>query len=112
MFEKRYADAVPIMEQAAPRAPSELPNSFRLWGNLGDAYWLAKQDPQRAREAWLRAAGMVEQQLAGNGRGYGAAESVWRSIARSLAKRKPPLSESNPPWPMRPTVLLFATRPP
>jgi tetratricopeptide (TPR) repeat protein len=65
IFEKRYADAVPIMEQAAALAPSELPNSFRLWGNLGDAYWLAKQDPQRARAAWLRAAGMVEQQLIG-----------------------------------------------
>ena len=50
MFEKRYADAVPIMEKAAALAPVELPLGFRLWGNLGDAYWLAKQDPQeRAR---------------------------------------------------------------
>ena len=65
MFEKRYADAVPIMEQAAALAPVEQPISFRLWGNLGDAYWLAKQDPQKARAAWLRAAGMVEQQLIG-----------------------------------------------
>jgi tetratricopeptide (TPR) repeat protein/tRNA A-37 threonylcarbamoyl transferase component Bud32 len=65
MFEKRYADAVPVMEKAAALAPSELPVSFRLWGNLGDAYWLAKEDAQRARTAWLRAALMVEQQLIG-----------------------------------------------
>lgn len=65
IFERRYADAVPIMEQAAALAPMELPNSFRLWGNLGDAYWLAKRNPERARAAWLRAADMVEQQLIG-----------------------------------------------
>jgi serine/threonine-protein kinase len=66
MFEKRYVEAVPIMEKASELAPTELPTSFRLWGNLGDAYWLAKRDPQKARDAWLRAAQIVEQQLTGN----------------------------------------------
>jgi eukaryotic-like serine/threonine-protein kinase len=65
MFEKRYAEAVPIMEKAAELAITERATSFRLWGNLGDAYWLAKQEPQKARAAWLRAAETVEQQLTG-----------------------------------------------
>jgi serine/threonine-protein kinase len=66
MFEKRYADAVPMMEKATELAPTEMANSFRVWGNLGDAYWLAKLDLQKARDAWLHAAQMVEQQLVGS----------------------------------------------
>ena len=51
-------------------------HELSLWGNLGDAYWLAQQDPQKARVAWLKAAEIVEQQLTGTDWGCGAAESV------------------------------------
>jgi eukaryotic-like serine/threonine-protein kinase len=65
IFEKRYPDALAEMEKAVALAPKEVPTNFFIWGNLGDAYWLAKQNPQRAREAWLRAASIVEGRLTG-----------------------------------------------
>jgi serine/threonine-protein kinase len=41
MLGGRYQEAVPILEQAADLAPKEVPNEYRIWGNLGDAYWLS-----------------------------------------------------------------------
>jgi tetratricopeptide (TPR) repeat protein/tRNA A-37 threonylcarbamoyl transferase component Bud32 len=56
MFDSRYGEAAEVMEQAAQLAPQEAPARFRLWGNLGDAYWLARADPEKSRAAWRRAA--------------------------------------------------------
>jgi len=65
MFEKRYPEAVPVMENAERLAPTEAATSYVLYGNLGDVYWLAKQSPQKMRAAWLKAADIVESQLTG-----------------------------------------------
>jgi eukaryotic-like serine/threonine-protein kinase len=59
----RYKDAVRVMEQAAALAPRQVPNDYIVWGNLGDAYWLAKGDMNKARQAWQHAAEIVRKQL-------------------------------------------------
>ena len=53
------------MEKAVEFARREAQNSFRIWGNLGDAHWLAKGDAQKGRSAWLEAAAIAEKQLTG-----------------------------------------------
>ena len=66
MYEGRYADAVPVMEKAAEIGGRETPKEFRIWGNLGDAYWLAKMPKEKASSAWRKAVGVAEPQLTGN----------------------------------------------
>jgi len=65
MFDGRYQEAVEVMEKAAHLAPQETPNNFRLWGNLGDAHWLARNNLDQARTAWRRAAETAARQLTG-----------------------------------------------
>ena len=65
MFQRRYADAVPVMEKSAEIATRETPREYRIWGNLGDAYWLAKLPPEKAQAAWRRAVEIAEPQLTG-----------------------------------------------
>jgi serine/threonine-protein kinase len=65
MFQGRYADAVPAMEKAAEIGLRETPREYRIWGNLGDAYWLAKLPPEKAQIAWRRAVEIAELQLTG-----------------------------------------------
>ena len=55
MLERRYAAAVPIMEQAADLAVKEYPNEYRIWGNLGDAYWLSAAAPEKRIAAYRKA---------------------------------------------------------
>jgi serine/threonine-protein kinase len=62
MDQHRYADAVTVMEKAAALAEKTQPGEFRIWGNLGDAYWLAKAPPEKARAAWTRAADITRAQ--------------------------------------------------
>ena len=63
MLQGRYADAVPAMEKAAEIGSRETPREYRIWGNLGDAYWLAKSPPEKAQAAWRRALEIAESQL-------------------------------------------------
>jgi serine/threonine-protein kinase len=65
MFQGRYPDAVTAMEKAAEIGVREAPGEYRIWGNLGDAYWLAKLPPEKARGAWRRAVEIAEPQLTG-----------------------------------------------
>ena len=65
MFEGRYAEAVHVMEQGAKLAPGEAPNNYRVWGNLGDAYWLARSYADKRDAAWRQAAQVCERQLNG-----------------------------------------------
>jgi serine/threonine-protein kinase len=55
MLERRYAEAVPIMEQAADMAVKEYPNEYRIWGNLGDAYWLSAAPDDKRIAAYRKA---------------------------------------------------------
>jgi tetratricopeptide (TPR) repeat protein len=45
MMERRYAEAVPAARKGAELAPVDSPAAYRVWGNLGDAYWLAGGRP-------------------------------------------------------------------
>jgi tetratricopeptide (TPR) repeat protein len=64
MMEGRNAEAVPVMESAASLAPAEQPREYRIWGNLGDAYWLSKAPPEKSRAAWKKAVEIAEAQVA------------------------------------------------
>ncbi len=55
MLEGRFAEAVPIMEQAAELAPKEFPKDYQIWGNLGDAYWLAGSADDKRKSAYRKA---------------------------------------------------------
>ena len=55
MFEGRYREAVPILEQAADLAPKEVPNEYRIWGNLGDAYWMSGEPDDKRIPAYRKA---------------------------------------------------------
>jgi tetratricopeptide (TPR) repeat protein len=63
MLQGRYKDAVPMAEQAAALA-AQMPKAYLIWGNLGDAYWLARADPAKAREAWRKAAQIAQEEAA------------------------------------------------
>ena len=63
MVQGRYKDAVPMAEQAAALA-AQMPKAYLIWGNLGDAYWLARADPAKAREAWRKAAQIAQEEAA------------------------------------------------
>ena len=62
MLAGRYPEALEIMLKAE-QLSAEAPNSYRLWGNLGDAYWLAGAGAGKARQAWQRAAEIAERQV-------------------------------------------------
>jgi tetratricopeptide (TPR) repeat protein/tRNA A-37 threonylcarbamoyl transferase component Bud32 len=64
MLQRRYTEAVPMAKLAAERAPRDSPNEYRIWGNLGDAYWLARMPQPQAVEAWTKAAALARAQLA------------------------------------------------
>jgi serine/threonine-protein kinase len=64
MMQGRYKDAVPMAERAAALAVQQLPREYRIWGNLGDAYWLAQAGEGKAREAWGKAAQIAREQAA------------------------------------------------
>ena len=59
MFQERYRDAVPVMERAVQFAAEEGAGDFKALGNLGDAYSLASEDPEKAKRAWREALGIV-----------------------------------------------------
>jgi tetratricopeptide (TPR) repeat protein len=63
LFQRRYKDAVPAAEKAAELAGREGSVEYRVWGNLGDAYWLSQAGGDRARDAWRKAAEMAGKRL-------------------------------------------------
>jgi serine/threonine-protein kinase len=65
MQQRRYNEAVKVMEQAAELAVVQAPAEFLIWGNLGDAYWLSQSNPEKAKQAWSRAAAIARGQLMG-----------------------------------------------
>jgi tetratricopeptide (TPR) repeat protein len=64
MVQRRYQEAVPAAKLAAEHATRDSPNEYRIWGNLGDAYWLAGLPQAQAVEAWTKAASLARAQLA------------------------------------------------
>jgi tetratricopeptide (TPR) repeat protein len=66
MVQRRYQEAVPLAKLAAELAPRDSPNEYRIWGNLGDAYWLAGLSQGLAVEAWTKAAASARVQRARN----------------------------------------------
>lgn len=60
MYQERYREAVPVMEQAAQFAREEGAGDFKAFGNLGDAYQLAGEDKEKAARAWREALEIVE----------------------------------------------------
>jgi serine/threonine-protein kinase len=60
MFMGRYRDAVPILEKAAEVAAREVPNEYKIWGNLGDAYWLDGAPAEKKQLAYRHAVKIVE----------------------------------------------------
>jgi serine/threonine-protein kinase len=65
MQQRRYDEAVQAMEQASDLAVVQAPAEFLIWGNLGDAYWLAQTNPEKAKQAWRRAAAIARGQILG-----------------------------------------------
>ena len=61
----RYDAAVPPLEKAAAETADTAPNSYLIWGNLGDAYSLSGAPPERARAAFQKAIALVEGAAAG-----------------------------------------------
>jgi serine/threonine-protein kinase len=61
MYEGRYREAVHPAEEAARLAPSDYPAEYRIWGNLGDAYWLAGEPPDKSNQAWTTARDLAAQ---------------------------------------------------
>jgi serine/threonine-protein kinase len=55
MYQGRYREAIPFAENAVRLAPSDYPAEYRIWGNLGDAYWLAGEPAGKSRKAWTEA---------------------------------------------------------
>ncbi len=66
MFEQRYRDAVPILEKAAELAPRDAPKEYRIWGNLGDAYWLAGAPVEKSAAAYRHAIEIAEKLRTGS----------------------------------------------
>jgi tetratricopeptide (TPR) repeat protein len=60
IFEGRYREAVPILEEAVARGREEFPNDYRIWGNLGDAYWLAESGEDKRAAAYRKAIEIAE----------------------------------------------------
>jgi tetratricopeptide (TPR) repeat protein len=79
MAQHRFAEAVVVMEKSAAIAEQQQSGEFRIWGNLGDAYWLARAAPEKARQAWSRAATIVRDLL-------GAAPTQDSELLSYLAK--------------------------
>jgi len=67
IYQKRYKEAVPAAEKAADLAGREGSVEYRIWGNLGDAYWLAQAGEDRAHAAWRKAADMARTRLGQQG---------------------------------------------
>jgi serine/threonine-protein kinase len=57
---ERYGDAVPILEQATALGAKETPNDYKIWGNLGDAYWLTAAPTDKAGAAYRHAIEIAE----------------------------------------------------
>jgi tetratricopeptide (TPR) repeat protein len=55
MYQGRYGDAVSPAENAVRLAQSDAPVEYRVWGNLGDAYWLAGEPREKSLQAWTEA---------------------------------------------------------
>jgi tetratricopeptide (TPR) repeat protein/tRNA A-37 threonylcarbamoyl transferase component Bud32 len=64
-FVGRYPDAVTILEKAVVLAEREAPNDYKIWGNLGDAYWLSGAPPDKASSAFRHAVEIAERLRAG-----------------------------------------------
>jgi len=65
MLQGQYDAAVPPLEKAAAATPDTAPNSYLIWGNLGDAYWLSGAPPDKAKSAFQKAIALVEAEAAG-----------------------------------------------
>ena len=63
LAQHRFPEAVAVMEKSTAIAEQQQSGEFRIWGNLGDAYWLAHANPEKARQAWSRAATIVRDRL-------------------------------------------------
>lgn len=66
IFMGRYADAIPVLEQAVTLGGSSQSYSYLIWGNLGDAYRWTPGRKASASEAYRKAVGLAEMQLAVN----------------------------------------------
>jgi serine/threonine-protein kinase len=64
MTQGRYREAVDVLERAATLAVTEAPNEYVIWGNLGDAHWLAADRIDDGRPAWRHAAAVAEARVA------------------------------------------------
>ena len=89
MGQHRFPEAVVVMEKSAAIAEHQQSGEFRIWGNLGDAYWLAHADSEKARQAWSRAASIVRDRL-------GAAPAQDTELLSYLAKFEAKAGESGP----------------
>jgi serine/threonine-protein kinase len=77
MFEKRYTEAVPLLEQAVEAAPRDFPNDYRIWGNLGDAYWLARGPDDKRTGAYRKAIDIATRVRASDPAGIDAALALY-----------------------------------
>jgi Flp pilus assembly protein TadD len=66
MFQERYADAVPMLEQAVQLGGSDDSHAYLVWGNLGDAYQWTKGREASAQGAFERAISLARALLAVN----------------------------------------------
>jgi len=64
MTQGRYREAVQALAGASELAATEAPNDYLIWGNLGDARWLAAGRLEDGRPAWRHAAEVAEGRLA------------------------------------------------
>jgi len=65
MLMGRYKDAVPLLEKAAEKARQDAPTEYRIWGNLGDAYWLAGEPADKTQRTYRHAVKIAEDRRAG-----------------------------------------------
>ncbi len=66
IFIGRYADAIPVLEQAVTLAGSRESYSYLIWENLGDAYRWTSGREASAQPAWAKALELAQTQLAVN----------------------------------------------
>ena len=60
MFLGRSKEAVALCEGATEKALRDAPKEYRIWGNLGDAYWLNGAPPDRTKSAYQMAVDIAE----------------------------------------------------
>jgi eukaryotic-like serine/threonine-protein kinase len=66
IYAGRYAEAVPVLEQAVALGGSDEKHAYLIWGNLGDAYRWTPSREASAKAAYRKAIDLATAQLAVN----------------------------------------------